>query len=349
MYIDALKNAILQNIGHLKPSSNGWLKRCCMLCHTQGHGKDTRNRFGIQFNPESIAVNCFNCGFSAAHFFGKPLSKSFKFFLKNINIDDDFIKHLEFEIFKISNKISIFREGDEENSLKSQFAYVSIFDKWAPVKLPKDSMPLSFWIDNNLTDPDFLKVLDYSKKRKILEFDNFYWSPIKEHNIYHRLIIPYYYQKQIVGFTSRLCYDLSDKRIPKYYQKCPHDFVYNLDNQQPWARKTVIVTEGVLDAWTVDGVAVLGEVSQTKIDIINRLQKRVIVCPDRDKKGSDLVDIALNNGWAVCNPKWETGIKDAAQAAEKYGRLLTLHSILTSAIDDKMKIKLEWKLKKYGQ
>jgi hypothetical protein len=135
-----------------------------------------------------------------------------------------------------------------------------------------------------------------------------------------------------------------DKSIPKYYQQCPQDFVYNLDNQQGWLRKYVIVTEGVLDAWIVDGISILGEVGQSKVDIINRLQKEVIVCPDRDKKGWDLVNIAIENNWSVAFPKWDAGIKDAANASEKYGRLLTTHSIISSAVHGKDKIKLHWQI-----
>ena len=158
------------------------------------------------------------------------------------------------------------------------------------------------------------------------------------------MIIPYYYKGKIVGFTSRLYYTVQDKSIPKYYQQCPADFVYNLDNQQAWTRKHVIVTEGVLDAWAVDGISVLGEVGQTKIDIINRLQKNIIVCPDRDKKGWDLVNVAIENNWGVSFPKWDSGIKDAAQAAEKYGRLLTTSSIVSSTIVDDDEIRLKWSI-----
>ena len=107
MIFDLLKDAILANIGPLKQAPKGWHKRCCMLCHTQGHGKDTRHRFGIQFNhgTESILINCFNCGFSAGYTEGKDLSKSFKFFLTQLNVDEKFIKQIEFRIFKQKNQM----------------------------------------------------------------------------------------------------------------------------------------------------------------------------------------------------------------------------------------------------
>jgi hypothetical protein len=339
MILDILKDAIQQNIGPLKQAPKGWNKRNCMLCHTQGHGKDTRNRFGIQFNPQSIAVNCFNCGFSAGYTEGNELSKGMKFFLRQINIGNDFIKQLEFEIFRQKNNIIEVRDGekiDREKILKT------LFQQWKTIELPQDSLKITEWLENGLTDPNFLKVVNYALSRRIYDLDNFYWSPDTFNNLNQRLIIPYHFKRNIVGFTSRLCYDTEDKSIPKYYQQCPLDFVYNLDRYSDWSRKYVLVNEGVLDAWCVDGISTLGEIGQAKVDIINRLQKQVIVCPDRDKKGGDLVEAAIQNNWAVAFPRWSQGIKDASQASEVYGRLLTTHSIISTAVSGKDKIKLTW-------
>lgn len=342
MIIDILKDEILQNIGPLKQAPKGWQKTCCKLCHTQGHGRDTRNRFGIQFNPTSIAVNCFNCGFSAGYSEGKDLSKSFKFFLSHIGIDQDIIKQIDFEIFKNRNKIAVVRDGETVVDIEAKFKL--LFAKWIPVDLPKGAKRIADLLLSGETDADFLEVVEYAIRRKILNLNDFYWSPDKSHSLNKRLIIPYYYRNKIVGFTSRLCFDTNSKEIPKYYQQCPTDFVYNLDHQQDWSRKYVIVNEGVLDAWNTDGVAILGELGQSKIDIINRLQKEVIVCPDRDKKGWDLVKAAIDNKWSVAFPKWDVDIKDASKAAEKYGRLLTLHSIIDSVVSDPDRIQLKWKI-----
>lgn len=344
MIIDIIKDAILANIGPLKSAPKGWHKRHCMLCHTQGHGKDTRNRLGIQFNPQKILVNCFNCDFSAGYEEGKDLSKKFKFFLKQIQIDDRFIDQIEFEIFKQKNKIDSIRDGVESKLEDKEQKFRSLFQKWKPMDLPKDSLSIKEWLEYGLDDPKFLKVVNYLLSRRLFDLENYYWTPVSEFNLNQRFIIPYYYRNKIVGFTSRLSYDTTEKTIPKYYQQCPQDFVYNLDNQQAWSRKYAIVNEGVLDAKVVDGVGILGELGQTKIDIINRLQKEIIACPDRDKKGWELVEAAIDNNWAVSFPRWGKHVKDAAHASEIYGRLLTTHSIISSAVSGKEKIELNWKI-----
>ena len=344
--IDILKDAILQNIGPLRQSPKGWQKSCCKLCTTQGHGIDTRYRFGIRFEPNLISCNCFNCGFSCS-FVQTPikgLSKSFKFFLGQLHLDQKFIEQIEFEIFKQKNQIHSIREGDENKVEDKETKFRNLFQKWHPVELPDDSLPITEWLENNLDDPDFLRVVNYALDRKLFNLGEFYWSPMTSHNLNQRLIIPYYHKDKIVGFTARLCYDVPDKSIPKYFQQCPTDFVYNLDHQQGWSRKYAIVTEGVLDAWAVDGISILGEIGQTKVDIVNRLQKEIIVCPDRDKKGRDLVNVAIENDWSVAFPKWDTDIKDAAAASEKYGRLLTTHSIISSAVFGREKIQLKWEI-----
>ena len=344
MIIDILKDAIRTNIGPLKTAPKGWFKTCCRLCHTRGQGKDTRNRFGIQFNANSICCNCFNCGFSASYTSGEELSRSFKILLTNLHIDNKFIQYVEFQIFTQKHNIQSLRDGAPTQQVDQETKFRNLFNKWQPKDLPRDTLSVTQWLENGLDDPEFMKVVDYALARKLYNLDNFYWSPSKLHNVNQRLIIPYYYRDKIVGFTARLCYDMPDKSIPKYYQQCPQDFVYNLDNQDDWSRKYVIVTEGVLDAWCIDGVSVLGEIGQEKVDIINRLQKEVIVCPDRDKKGYDLVDVSIENGWAVAFPKWDNDIKDAAKASEKYGRLLTTHSVISSAVTGSVKIKVAWDL-----
>jgi hypothetical protein len=348
MIIDVLKDAILSNIGPMKSAPKGWHKRNCMLCHTQGHGRDTRNRFGIQFNPQSIAMNCFNCGFSAGYTEGGELSKSLEFFLHQLNVDKKFIDQLKFEIYRQKNQLTSIRDGQDEQPEDKESKFKALFQKWKTMELPEDSLSISQWLDAGCDDHNFLDVANYAISRKLLDLDNFFWSPSKFHNLNQRLTIPYYYKNKVVGFTSRLCFDLPDKSIPKYFQQCPEDFVYNLDSQQGWARKYVLVAEGVLDAWAIDGISTLGEIGQSQIDIINRLQKQVIVIPDGDLKGGDLVDAAIENNWSVSFPTWLTrmgGMKDASAASEKYGRLLTTYSVISSAVTGKDKINVQWKIR----
>lgn len=341
MIVETLKESILAHIGRLRPGANNWLRRNCPMCHTQGHGRDTRMRFGIQFGPRDVAMNCFNCGFSAGYTEGKPLGRSLKHFLKTIGVDHKFVEKLDFEIFRLS-------QTSHENSADAVGAAISRAregtETWNTTPLPATALTIAQWIQYQNTDPDFLNVLEYMISRRITAFDEFYWSPDREGHLNQRLIIPFTYNDRSTGYVARLFYTTPDKSIPKYLQVSPKSFVYNLDPQMDWRRRYVIVTEGVLDAWSVDGASMLGEVTPSKVDTINRLGKTVIVSPDLDQKGGDLVQVALENKWSVAFPPWEPGIKDASQAAEKYGRPLTTLSIIQNAVSKPDKIRLRWQI-----
>ena len=77
--------------------------------------------------------------------------------------------------------------------------------------------------------------------------------------------------------------------------------------------------------------------------MLNRLQKQIIVVPDRDKAGSKLVEQAIDYGWSVSLPEWNQEINDVGDAVSKYGRLYALHSIVTAAEESPLKIRLRAK------
>jgi len=77
--------------------------------------------------------------------------------------------------------------------------------------------------------------------------------------------------------------------------------------------------------------------------LLNKLQKQIIVVPDRDKAGSKLVERAIELGWSVAMPDWDNDINDVGDAVDKYGRLYTLYSIANTAEESTIKIRLRAK------
>ena len=122
-------------------------------------------------------------------------------------------------------------------------------------------------------------------------------------------------------------------------------YVFNIDRFADSKREIVIVTEGVFDAILVDGVAIQGNaVGPEQAHLIEKLGKRVILCPDRDKAGIELVMQAAELGWEVSFPPWTAECKDAADAVQKYGRLATVSSIIKHATGNELKIKVKAKM-----
>jgi DNA primase len=186
-----------------------------------------------------------------------------------------------------------------------------------------------------------LAAIEYVHRRSIdLNQYEFYWTPEEAYNLHRRIVIPYYYKKQIVGYTSRA---IADGIKPKYWSSHPADFVFNLDQQRSDS-KFVVVCEGPFDAMSIDGVALSGsEISDTQIEQIDRLQREVIVVPDTDRAGRKLVDRAIEAGWTVSFPVWQETCKDINEAVVKHGKLFVLKCILAARETSKLKIELKKK------
>ena len=105
-----------------------------------------------------------------------------------------------------------------------------------------------------------------------------------------------------------------------------------------------IVTEGIFDALSIDGVALThNDISSEQAMVLSQLNKKIIMVPDRDLPGLKITDRALELGYHVSLPNWEADVKDVNDAVVKYGKLPTLLSILENATMSKIKIELRKK------
>lgn len=140
-----------------------------------------------------------------------------------------------------------------------------------------------------------------------------------------------------MGHSARYLDDLPRK----YISSTQHGYVFNTDAQpNHWSR--VLVVEGVFDALVIGGVAVLhNEVNADQISVISRLNREVVVVPDRDEAGLKLVDHAIELGWSVSLPEWDAGIKDVSDAVKRYGRLPTLITIMDHTESNPLKIQIK--------
>ena len=159
-----------------------------------------------------------------------------------------------------------------------------------------------------------------------------------------RVIIPFMYNNELVGWTGRHI-NPPTKETPKFLNNIKAGYVFNVDAFAGTEREIVIVTEGIFDAILVDGVAVQGNaVSPEQAQLIDKLGKRVILCPDRDSAGKDLIEQAITLDWEISFPPWDKDVKDAADAVSKYGRLLTVASIIKHATKNKMKSQVKMRM-----
>jgi DNA primase len=150
------------------------------------------------------------------------------------------------------------------------------------------------------------------------------------------IVIPFTHDNQVVGHTTRFL----DDRTPKYIQDIQHGYVFGTDLQRDsWQH--VLVMEGVFDALSVNGLAVLhAEINDAQVRLIRSLDREVTVVPDQDEAGMRLVDRALELGWAVSIPNWPTDVKDVNDAVRRYGQVATLLSIFEARNTSRIKIEM---------
>ena len=153
------------------------------------------------------------------------------------------------------------------------------------------------------------------------------------------VIIPFTHNDRIVGHTQRFL----DDRTPKYISNSQPGYVFGTDLQHnDWTH--AIVVEGIFDALSIGGLAVMhSTVSDEQARLIRSLGKEITVVPDQDAAGMELVDRAVELGWAVSMPPWPADVKDVNDSVMRYGRLATLLTIFENRNTSKIKIELRKK------
>lgn len=294
-----------------KTTPGGWTSINSPCCNNRGHRRDIRHRGGLIIHDggDGFVFNCLNCGFRAGWKPGKMLSSNSRSLFKWLGVADDTISKLVLFCLKHTQGGS------------TEFPILEF--ELAERALPNGCVLMSQLLDAGYDDPAFLACVDYLQSRG-MHIDWYPWQWTDLHGYQDRVILPFYHDHKIVGWTGR---KVGEGR-PKYLTNSQPGYVFNLA-AQPLQRKYCIVTEGQFDAIAIDGVAIMhNDPSEVQCARINNLGREVIVVPDRDAAGARMLGAALKHGWSVSMPPWSKDIKDVADAQQKYGRLYTLHTII---------------------
>lgn len=299
---------------------SGWITFDCPMC------SDRRKRAGIITNSAKISYHCFNCGYTTGWSPSPYIGQKYKDLASKLGVSESALHSVQIELM---------RYQEELESLETQ-GYVYNLTKFETVDLPSNVMMLEDL-------PEDHEVRQYAKQRGLEGTYTLLYFP--EDPLYaKRLVVPFIFDGELVGWTGRHI-NPPDKATPKYLHKMSSGYVFNIDRFADSEREIAIVVEGVFDAILIDGVAVLGNhVTPEQAHLIEKLGKRIILCPDRDKAGKELIEEALALGWEVSFPPWDKDIKDATDAVAKYGRLLTVASIIKHATNNKIKAQVKAKM-----
>jgi hypothetical protein len=304
-----------------KLTSGGWTSFNAPCCHHRNEGRDDRLRGGVKVENDGFVYHCFNCGFAAGWTPGKLLSKNTKDLFKWIGMS-------EFEIGKLN--LATMKIKDDQPVFKKAFN-LTLLEK----PLPEECKSVGEWIKTGCQDPDLVAVINYLLDRGMnYEWYNWHWSAAA--GFRDRVIIPFYQEGKIVGYTGRKI----KPGKPKYLTDSQSGYVFNIDAQD-YNRKFVIVSEGQFDAIAVDGVGIMtNEPNDAQVTRLTALGREVIVVPDKDRPGAKMLKHAIQNNWSASLPPWGDDVKDIADAVRKYGRLYVLATILHYKVSGEIKINL---------
>ena len=309
--------------GKKKQTSSGWHSFNAVCCGHRGHRIDTRHRGGIKFEgSNNWIMHCFNCSYSCSFTLGRTINNKTKQFLIWCGIDPDQVQRWSLESLQHKDLLDFTKTVKQRD----------------PIKFKNKELPDGELLD--IDNPSHLKFIEYLEKRNV-KYDSypFLITPQDEGRNSNRIVVPYTFKNKIVGHTSRYL----DNRTPKYINDQQPGYVFNMDVQKSdW--QVCIVTEGIFDALSIDGVALMhDDISSEQSQILSTLNRRIIVVPDRDKTGLKIIDRALELGYSVSLPNWHTDVKDTNDAVVRYGKLPTLLSILQAATNSKIKLELQRK------
>ena len=315
-------------------STSGWISFMAPCCHHNGESADTRGRGGMILNADGgTSYHCFNCQFKASYVPGRHLTYKFRKLLGWFGASENEIKRLVIDAIRVKDIVSPDTVIEEVEPID-----------FKPRPLPDEAQDFftlnTFYTLNDDKDvpQGYHNAVLYISNR-LIDFQKypFYWTPETQYNLHKRVIIPFTWKGNIIGYSARA---FDDTVKPKYHSNYETNYVFNVDKQKHDS-KFVIVSEGPFDAMAVDGVAVLSnECSEIQADIIDSLGREVIVVPDGDKSGKKLIDDALEYGWSVSFPIWHKDYKDVSEAVEKLGKLFVIKSILAGKETGRLKIEL---------
>ena len=319
---------MLDILGYLpakrKATPSGWVSFNAVCCAHNGSTADNRSRGGLKLTESGWSYHCFNCNYTASFILGRSVSFKARRLLGWMGVPDAEIDALNLESLRHRSIHGII---DDRQRLFNTLADIRFEEQELP--------PLSELLTGEDLRREYLRLRRVPDDYPVMIQDH----PEKAWKNRPSVIIPFTHDNRIVGHTQRFL----DNRTPKYISNSQPGYVFGTDLQHAdWTN--VIVVEGIFDALCIGGLAVMhSTISDEQARLIRSIGKEITVVPDQDLAGMELVDRAVELGWAVSMPPWPDDIKDVNDSVVRYGRLATLLTIFENRETSKIKIELRKK------
>jgi hypothetical protein len=320
-----------------KVTGKGWIWFNAPCCSHRGHNADAKQRGNLWFGTDdTVGYHCFNCG-CKWRFSGHHVSDGLQEWLSWLGVEPSLVQKL---------KLHLLQDQVTGTQKPDPMLMSTHLKRHQVTPMPPNSQAFHVWAQQEACAPKFLQACEYVQGRQALNWENYdyYWTPDTTHQMCDRVILPFYNQSQIVGWSARLCVP-QQGRQPKYFNSdIPPGYVFNQDQLRK-KRKWVMVCEGPFDAIACQGVAAMGShLSEQQIKTILDSGQQPIILPDRQMQNQHMIDQALAFGWHVSFPEWDYQIKDASDACVHYGMLYTITSAIQAATSDPLLIGVKRKM-----
>jgi hypothetical protein len=287
------------------PTQKGWYAVVCRVCN------DYKPRGAFLFTEDSVVYKCFNCNAKTTYFDDSGIiTDDMMLTLQSFNIPESSINEL------ILESLSKNKKHKKKNTVQTS------------IIKPID-MPAHFYkLEKENTDIWSSVANEYLSIERGLTLDDYTFYLSTDKHWSGRLIIPYYFQGNLIYYQGR---DLTDSKPTKYKNASIKDttlLLFGYDKVAIHDTTPLFIVEGFFDALQIGGIAILGnELTKEKIAYINRSNRTKVYVPDTLGNGRNPAIEAVRAGWSISIPD-TPGCKDIGEAILKYGKLFVIRSLM---------------------
>lgn len=302
----------------------------CKVCNDHGR-KGPRAAFKFD---DTVGYHCFNCGAKASFDPGthRSISENLEQILTAFGVPEDEINRLRFAL--LGNRPA----GETKTKAVSH----------QPKEIPLPSHFYRITETDNLTlaQKQWIEVAEYYLEERGIDANSYPFmlatgkpGDLSKHpkdaqkamlreaqKWVGRIIVPMYKDDNLIFYTGR---DMTGKKTKKYESPSSpkNQVIFGFDKLFETSDTPLYIVEGVFDALSVDGVAVLGnDITEAQAHWLNLSNRHKVYVPDRFGSGHVGAEKAASYGWSISFP--EIGdCKDLNEAMLKYGKLYVLATL----------------------
>ena len=350
-------------------SAKGWRQNLtgCPYCH-DGKSKNARSHF--LFQNDEIGFQCFNCG-GKHRFSGSNISTLAGFISKSAwkKIGAVLLELKKDKIFPksdLKDQDELKEEVEDDKLELIDYKEVELPELSIKFRMKKEKISRQYrqkFIDNRIKAKQYLEdhgLTDIAREKELYI--------CMEGDYANRLIFPIYFDGKLISYAARALFPTKTK-----YLYPPSDeehnergrLIYGLDKIfKSEDVKQIFVTESLVDAWQLGGMAVLSKnITNEQMDILksfNFQRKKLMFVLDKDKinfkwdtdlKGLELGKAVLKAKvpeWVVSYPKFTSPAHDVGESYEKFGWLETYDKIMSGVVTGDTNLTLKTKLANVG-